>query len=295
MSSAKRLAVLGGSGRLGAALTRAYAADFQVSSFDRTQLDVGDFEQVRRSLDALEFDTLINCAAQTNVDRCETHREEAFALNGDAPGLVAEICARKGAKMIHISTDYVFDGEKRQPYTEDDAAEPISVYGASKLAGEERVLAADSGHAVVRVSWVFGPDRPSFIDAVIKRARAEEHVDAVADKWSAPSYTIDIATMLRPLITDRGTAGLFHISNAGECSWQEYAQWAIDCCHAAGVPLKGRRIEALRLKDMTNFIARRPPYTVLSPARLQRISGLTIRHWREAVADYVQSFVARRD
>src|SRR5437879_12454209 len=124
---------------------------------------------------------MINCAAMTNVDLCESQRKQAFAINAEAPKHFAEICSEKKAKLIHFSTDYVFDGEKREPYVETDAAKPISVYGESKRTGEKLVLQTQDRHLVLRVSWVFGPDRPSFIDAMIKRACEEEHIDAVAD------------------------------------------------------------------------------------------------------------------
>ena len=155
-----------------------------------------------RKLGAMNFDVLINAAAFTNVDACETERDRAFRINAETPGILAEICNEKDAKLIHFSTDYVFDGEKRAPYTEEDQANPISAYGESKLAGEKNVLAAEDGHLVVRVSWVFGPDRPSFVDAMIKRAQQDEKIDAISDKFSTPTYTHDIARML-PQFFDR--------------------------------------------------------------------------------------------
>ena len=167
----KRIVIIGAGGRLGAALQREYRGKFDVFGLDRTQLDVADGKRIADLIGPLQFDVLINAAALTNVDYCETNRDEAFRINAEAPRLLAEICRDKGAKLIHISTDYVFDGDKREPYTEEDEARPISVYGESKRAGEENVLAVQDRHLVVRVSWVFGPDRPSFIDAVIKRAR----------------------------------------------------------------------------------------------------------------------------
>lgn len=246
---------------------------------------------MRSRLDALDFDLLINAAAQTNVDRCETHRDEAFHLNADAPGVLAEICSAKGARLIHISTDYVFDGEGHTPYREEDPARPISAYGESKLAGEERVRGVSDRHLVVRVSWVFGPDRPSFIDGVIARAREHERVEAIGDKFAAPSYTLDLAEMLLPLFDNPSATGLLHLANAGECSWQEYGQWALDCCHAAGLPLKARRVGALAMRDMKNFIAKRPVYSVLATEKYEQITGKTPRNWHDAVGVYVRSFV----
>src|SRR5467141_4847052 len=163
--------ILGAGGRVGAALVREYRDKHDVAAFSHAQLDLSKLDDLRQKLGATNFDVLINAAAFTNVDLCETERDRAFTINGEAPGIVAEICRQRGAKLIHFSTDYVFDGEKRAPYTEEDEANPISVYGASKLAGEENVLAAYSRHVVIRVCWVFGPERPSFIDGIIKRAQ----------------------------------------------------------------------------------------------------------------------------
>jgi len=287
----KRLVVVGAGGRLGAALAREYWRDFKVVGFNRAQLDLGKPEQMRETLGSLEFDALINTAAQTNVDRCETQVEEAFALNGEAPGVLAEICARKKARFIHISTDYVFDGEKREPYTEEDEARPIGVYGESKREGERRALEANARALIVRVSWVFGPDRPSFIDWAIGQAREKEEVKAIADKWATPTYTLDLATLLKPLLTDTNISGILHLANTGECSWQEYAQWALDCCHAQGIPMKATTIGASSLAEMKSFIAKRPVYSVLSGARYEQLTGQTPRPWRDVVADYVRDHV----
>jgi dTDP-4-dehydrorhamnose reductase len=290
-----RVVIVGAGGRLGAALVREYAREFDVVGFNHAQLDLGAPEQMRATLGGLDFDALINAAAQTNVDRCETQMEEAFALNGEAPRVLAEICAQKKARFIHISTDYVFDGAKREPYTEEDAARPISVYGESKREGERRAMEANERALIVRVSWVFGPDRPSFIDWALDQAREHETVKAISDKWATPTYTRDIAQMLKPLLTagidDPGYSGIIHLANTGECSWQEYAQWALDCCHAQDIPMKARKIAASPLAEMKSFIAKRPVYSVLSSAKYQRLTGQTPRSWRDAVAAFVQDHV----
>ena len=284
------MVVIGAGGRLGAALVREYARDFDVLGFNHAQLDLGVPERMRATLAPLDFTVLINAAAQTNVDRCETHPEEAFALNAEAPRVLAEICRTRKARFLHISTDYVFDGEKREPYTEEDEARPISVYGESKREGERRALEANDEALMVRVSWVFGPDRPSFIDAILKKARDEEEMSAVADKYATPTYTLDIGTLLRPFLIDHREGGLLHLANNGECSWQEYAQWALDCCHAQGVPMKATKIGATSLSEMKNFIAKRPVYSVLSSGKYERITGTRPRGWRDAVAEYVRQF-----
>ena len=289
-----KIVVLGAGGRLGAALVRELRPKYDVAGFDHGQLDLSNLEGLREKVGATTFDVLINAAAFTNVDACETERDRAFLINAEAPGVLAEICSEKDAKLIHFSTDYVFDGEKRAPYTEEDLANPISAYGESKLAGEKNVLAAEDGHLVVRVSWVFGPDRPSFIDAMIKRAQQDEKIDAISDKFSTPTYTQDIARTL-PQFFDRAIeGGILHFANAGKCSWQEYAQWALDCCRDAGISLKGRTVGALTLNDMTNWVARRPVYSVLSTAKYTQLTGTPPRAWREAVADYITRFYSKK-
>jgi dTDP-4-dehydrorhamnose reductase len=288
-----RLVIVGAGGRLGAALMREYRDRFDVTGFNHAQLDLGNLEQLRATLAPLEFDVLINSAAQTNVDRCETHRDEAFLLNAEAPRIMAEVCEARGAKMIHVSTDYVFDGEKCEPYTEEDPAEPISVYGESKREGERCVLAASNRHLVLRVSWVFGPDRPSFVDNILKRAREDEKVEAVADKFSTPTYTLDVARMLPTFFGESSASGVLHYANTGACSWQEYSQWALDCCHTLGLPMRATKIGALRLRDMKNFVARRPVHSVLSLAKYETLTNTKPRAWRDAVAEYVTEFYSK--
>jgi len=299
-----KLLVIGSAGRLGAALMREYQAERDVAGFNHAQLDLSNFDKIREKLGETDFDVLINAAAFTNVDLCETQPDQAFRINAEAPRVLAEICGEKNAKLIHFSTDYVFDGEKRAPYTEEDEANPISIYGESKLAGEKNVLAAQNRpasakatadrHLVVRVSWVFGPDRPSFIDGMLKRAQENEKVDAIADKFSTPTYTHDIAQMLPQFFDGDGEGGILHFANAGKCSWQEYAQWALDCCREFGVPMKAKTIGPVKLNDMQDWIARRPVSSVLSTAKYVQLTGMPPRTWREAVADYIRRFYSKK-
>ena len=289
-----KIVILGAGGRLGAALLREYRDKFHVVGFNHTQLNLSDLGAVREKLRNTSFDILINAAGFTKVDLCETQPDRAFLINAEAPRVVAEICDEKNARLIHFSTDYVFDGAKCEPYTEEDQASPISVYGESKLAGENNVLAAKSQNLVVRVSWVFGPDRPSFIDAMVQQAQENDEVDAVVDKFSTPTYTLDIAAMLPRFFDGNVSGGILHFANAGQCSWQQYAQWAVDCCHDAGLPLKAKTIGERKLRDMANWIARRPVYSVLSTAKYTNLTGISPRTWREAVSDYITRFYSKK-
>jgi dTDP-4-dehydrorhamnose reductase len=289
-----KILIIGSRGRLGGTLVRELREKFDVTGFDHAQLDLSDLDELREKLAATEFDVLINAAAFTNVDLCETQREQAFLINAEALRVLANLCGEKAAKLIHFSTDYVFDGEKREPYTEEDEASPISAYGESKLTGENNVLAVRNQNLVVRVSWVFGPDRRSFIDAMVQQAQENDEVDAVADKFSTPTYTLDIAAMLPRFFDGNVSGGILHFANAGQCSWQEYAQWAVDCCHDAGLPLKAKTIGARKLRDMTNWIAHRPVYSVLSTAKYTTLTRLSPRTWREAVSDYITRFYSKK-
>src|SRR5256885_2609201 len=288
-----KIMILGTGGRLGAALAREFKK-YDLTGLNREQLDLSDLDGLRTKLDPMSFDVLINAAGFTNVDACETELDRAFLINAEAPGVLATICNAKNAKLIHFSTDYVFDGEKRTPYTEEDHANPISVYGESKLIGEKNVLAVENHHLVVRVSWVFGPDRPSFIDAMIKRAQENEKVDAIADKFSTPTYTYDIAQMLPQFLDGDGEGGILHFANAGKCSWQEYAQWTLDCCRDGGFPLRTTTVGALTLRDMSSWVARRPAYSVLSSAKYAELTRKAPRAWREAVTDYITRFYPKK-
>jgi dTDP-4-dehydrorhamnose reductase len=287
-----KIVIVGTGGRLGAALAREFKK-YDLTTVNREQLDLSDLDDLSTKLRPMVFDVLINAAGFTNVDACETERDRAFLINAEAPGLLAKICDAKHAKLIHFSTDYVFDGEKRTPYTEEDEANPISFYGESKLIGEQNVLAAGDHHLVVRVSWVFGPDRPSFIDAIIRRAQENEKVDAIADKFSTPTYTHDVAQML-PQFFRTVEGGIVHFANAGKCSWQEYAQRALDDCRDASMPLKATTVGALKLNDMKNWVARRPVYSVLSTVKYTELTGRAPRAWREAVADYITRFYSKK-
>ena len=284
-----KICITGSAGRLGAALVREYEPRFDVIAFNRTQLDLADVEKIRATLGDAEFDLLINAAAFTNVDLAEKEKEQAYRVNAEAPRVLAEICRERKVPLIHFSTDYVFDGAKAQPYVEDDEARAISVYGESKRAGEEKILSVSDNHLVVRVSWVFGPDRPSFVDQMIDRARESDTIAAVADKVSTPTYTRDIADMLFRVFRD--CSGILHIANSGQCTWQEYAQHAIDCCHRAGVPLKATKVGAIKMGDMKSWIAGRPVHTVLSTSKFEKLTGARPRPWRDAVEEYVREYV----
>lgn len=288
MSARPRILVFGAGGRLGAALARAYEAEAQVQRCGRAEADLADPAAIARLVRAARPDVVINCAAVTNVDLCETERELARAVNAESPRQMARACTETGARLVHISTDYVFSGEARTPYAEDSVAAPLSWYGSTKLEGEEAVLEAGALHAVVRVSWVFGPDRDSFVDKALQAALRGEAVRAVADKWSSPTYTLDAADALRAFFTVAAPGGIYHLCNRGVCTWLEWAQAGIDAALASGLPVATTSVEPLRLADLTAMVAPRPVYSAMSCRKLESLLGRPLRPWAEAVADHVK-------
>lgn len=282
-----RVLILGGRGRLGAALAREWSKRHEVRSLARPEVDASDLPGLESILQTADYEVLVNCIAQTNVDGCERDPAEAWLINDRAVGVMAQAANQAGARLIHISTDYVFDGAKKAPYVETDEARPISEYGASKLAGEKQATEASSRHVVARVSWVFGPDKPSFIDMLLDRARDNDQAAAIADKTACPSYTVDIADWLEAFLEPTAPGGIYHATNAGGCSWQEYGQEALDIAHRLGYPLRARTVAPLTLESMSQFVARRPVHTVLSSAKLTAVTGREPRAWQEALADYL--------
>lgn len=282
-----RILLLGSRGRLGAALARAWSPDHDVTALARPQIDVADLLSLEKLLAEMDFEILVNATAQANVDQCEADREEAERINARAPGVMARAAEAKNARLIHFSTDYVFDGTKTAPYTETDPARPLSHYGRTKLAGEEAVLAAGPRHLVFRVSWVFGPDKPCFIDMLLDWAMQRDRVEAIADKTSSPSYTEDIARWI-PAFFDRSQpGGIYHACNTGTCSWKEWGERTLRAAKQAGAPLRTTAVDPLRLDDMKAFVAPRPRHTAMDVTKLAGVLGFTPRPWQDAVEEYV--------
>lgn len=286
----KRIVVIGSGGRLGAALADALRADHDVIGFDRKQLDLTSPASIDAALGGLDYDLLFLTGALTAVDYCETNEQEAFAANADGPGRIAEISAAKGAHVTYISTDFVFDGLKTGPYTETDEPRPISVYGASKLAGEQRVLAASANHLVARVSWVYGPGRPAFPEWIVGKAVAEADLTLPGDKLGCPTYTLDLIGWLTALTLGRSegpAAGIFHLCNSVPCTWREWGQCCIETARAAGIETIATEIRGVPLASVAAFVAPRPANSAMSTAKFTGLTGIQPREWKSALRDFV--------
>ncbi len=287
--SGMRILITGAGGMLGLdVLQAAIAAGHEVVALTRADLDIVDEAACKRAIAGANAHAVINCAAYTNVDGAETDAQNAHAVNGAGAGNVARAAARAGAWMVHVSSDYVFDGAKRTPYVESDPTAPQSVYGASKLAGELAVAdAAPGAHTIVRSSWLFGAGGPCFPATMLRLADERDELTVVDDQLGCPTFTVDLAQALLAIVSAHGPqrTGVLHIAAAGECSWFDFAT---EIMTAAGARTKVKRGTTAELGRP----ARRPAYSVMRTERgddVPRLPG-----WREALHRYMGSKMAAR-
>jgi len=277
--------VIGGNGRLGRALVSCLArGGIRFAAPPSSETDLRRAATIAGALDAMRPAWVVNAAAFTDVARCEDPalRVAVFEINAEGPAVLARACAVRGIGLVHVSTDYVFDGTKEAPYSEDDLPRPLQVYGVSKLEGERGVLDALPGALVVRVSTLFGPPappRPAYVDHILRQARDGGVMEVVERPVSSPTYAPDAAEAILALRGSRAT-GVVHVVNAGSCSRLELARAVVE---AAG--LAGRCSVAARAEPAGGL--RRPAYSVLDDTRLRGLLGGPLRSWREAVQAYV--------
>lgn len=289
MGVRRRIVVVGSGGRLGAWLAREFSRRHEVVGFGRRDMDLGCTAAIEAALGRLDYDLLVLTGAMTAVDACESRAAEAMAVNAAGPARIARISRDKGAHVTYISTDMVFDGRKEDPYTESDDPAPVSIYGHSKLAGEQRVLDVSADNLVLRVSWLFGPGRPAFPEWVIQQACQHPQLSLPGDKTACPTYSVDVAQWLDRLLLGgtRPAAGVYHVCNAGVCTWRDWGQYCVDWAKAAGMPVRVGRIRGVPVASVPAFVARRPVHSGLSTAKFEARTGLKPRPWMEAVAEHL--------
>lgn len=280
-----KLLITGANGRVGSALCAYFLQrGDEVIPATRAQVDLADLEALRSFLLDQEFDCLINPAAMSAPDQCEREPELAHRINAEAPEVMAEIAALRGARMIHFSTDYVFAGDQPGKRSEDDAAAPRTVYGRSKLAGERRVCElAPALASVLRVSWVYGGERPGFVDQVMAQLLAGQTVRVVSDKWSIPTALDDLCDWVAWL-SDGAHPGLWHGCHAGEpVSWHALACTVQEILQSGGWLAKGDHVHAQSISEMTQWAAQRPIHSAMDSARLSAQLPCAIVDWRQAL------------
>ncbi len=246
-------------------------------------LDITDLSAVKSVLAVTKPDWLINCAAYTNVDGCETHQDTAFELNARAPGYLARACEEHKTKLLHVSTDYVFDGKKDSPYTEEDQPDPLSVYGKSKRAGEIAVQEGVEHYLIVRTQWLFGPHGKNFVSTIVKIAREKEKISVVNDQHGSPTYSKDLAKAIR-LLVDSDARGIYHVCNRGKATWFELAKKAVEM---VDLPTEVIPIET---KDYP-LPAPRPGNSMFSTKRFTEATGRLMPAWQISLSLYIKEYL----
>jgi dTDP-4-dehydrorhamnose reductase len=277
--------VTGAKGQLGCELAAALAAHGRVVALDRAALDLARPADVRAALRTHAPALIVNAAAYTAVDRAESEPALARAVNAEAPGLLADLARDAGATLIHYSTDYVFDGKRDTPYDEDCPTAPQSVYGETKRAGEEAILASGVHALILRTSWVYGMRGKNFLLTIRRLAAEREELRIVSDQFGVPNWCRELAYATARLVGGglpylRAHGGLYHMSATGATTWYEFARAIVQAN-----PPTGRRVRIVPIATADYpTAARRPAYAVLSTARFERTFGFALRPWRDSLA-----------
>jgi dTDP-4-dehydrorhamnose reductase len=252
---------------------------------NKATLDITNAAACDAFIAANNIDLIINCAAYTNVDGCESNEELAYLVNATGPGNLARAAEHNGATLIHISTDYVFKGDDPTPRTEGDPCDPQSVYGKSKLAGEQAVAESCSRHFIVRTAWLYGHTGPNFVLTMLRLARENGAIKVVSDQHGNPTYANDVAHVLLQLALTQAY-GIYHCTNHGTCSWFDLASLAVDL---AGIPCAKTPCTTAEFPRP----APRPAWSVLGNAHLQQTTGDPMRPWQQALQAYVHKMSPR--
>jgi dTDP-4-dehydrorhamnose reductase len=287
-----RILLTGATGQVGAALRTPLESMGSVVAADRSAFDLSQPERLARALDRICPDLIVNPAAYTAVDRAEDEAELAHRVNAEAPGAIAHWAAGRGVPLVHFSTDYVFDGSGQRPWREDDSTGPLSVYGATKLAGEQAIRAAGGPHLIIRTSWVYAATGSNFLLTIARLARERTDLRIVADQFGAPTSAgliaeavADILKNGRPRLAECfvESGGLVNVSASGETTWHGFATVIVEGLKARGVPLAARSVQPIAAQDYPTR-ARRPANSRFDLTRLRSVFGIETPTWAEALS-----------
>lgn len=281
------IAVTGSQGQLGKSL-KDLEADYPQFKFvflSRSDMPIHHFELVRQFFEGIKPDFVINAAAYTAVDKAEEEKVLAFQVNAEAVGVMAAWCHQHGAKFLHVSTDYVFDGKGDRPYAETDSTGPQSVYGASKLAGEQQALEFDPNCIIVRTAWVYSPYGKNFFKTMVSLLRDKPNIRVVSDQIGTPTYALDLAKALLDIIASgKWEPGIYHYSNEGKISWYDFA---VEIQRQIGTTCV---IEAIQTTDYPTPAAR-PAYSVLNKQKVVETFGVAVPDWKRSLSDCVRRYL----
>jgi dTDP-4-dehydrorhamnose reductase len=287
----KWLLVIGAKGMLGTDLVDTLRSSFRtdqdwgVMGWDIDEIDIQEEHATVTKIERLQPRMIINLAAYTDVDGCESNEEKAFAVNAEGMRHVVLGASKCGAKVVYLSTDYVFDGEKKEPYLEEDSPHPLSVYGWSKLKGEQYVRELAEDGLIIRSQWLFGRHGKNFVRTILREAREKRMVSIVDDQTGSPTYTVDLAAAISALI-QRRARGIFHVVNSDSCTWFAFGQ---EILKLSGMPEV--KVIPISSKELGRP-ATRPLYSVLGTQKLKREISMTLRPWAQALREHVESLMS---
>ncbi|MDO9515402.1 MAG: dTDP-4-dehydrorhamnose reductase [Syntrophales bacterium] len=275
-----KILVLGYKGMLGTDLMADLGGTHEVAGKDIEDFDITAPSECRDVVGQSGADVVINAAAYTNVDGCETDEAGSFSVNADGVKNVAMACRESGIKLVHFSTDYVFDGTKKAPYVEEDACSPINAYGRSKLKGEAYLREISDNYLLIRTSWLYGRNGRNFVGAIVERAEKTGKLEVVDDQRGSPTYTVDLAAAVRVLI-EGDHRGVFHLTNRGVCTWYQFALKILeyrDMRNVSIVPIQSAQL---------GRCAPRPENSALSCRKFADATHRTMRFWQIALEEYM--------
>jgi len=277
-----KVLVFGAQGMLGKDLVPLLSKNHEVMGKDIADLNILEAQKIHQAMEEYQPQVVINAAAYTDVDGCETHPEKAFAVNAEGARNIALGCRAFGAKMIHLSTDYVFDGISPFPYQESDYPNPLNVYGASKLLGERYIQEILNNHLVIRTEWLYGQHGRNFVDNILKQARQKSKLQVVNDQRGAPTFTKKLSWAIG-LLLSKDETGILHVTSLGSCTWFEFAVRIMEIKkidHIRVIPISSQKL---------NRSAKRPANSLLDCSRFEKITGFKMVSWEEALQEYLSS------
>jgi dTDP-4-dehydrorhamnose reductase len=280
------LLVIGAKGMLGRdlmSILRSSLPKDEVIGWDIEEIDIRKEEDTVSKIEKLLPNVVINIAAYTDVDGCELDEEKAFAVNAEGTKHVALAASKCHAKMVYLSTDYVFDGDKREPYWESDSPHPLNVYGRSKLKGEQYVQELVRNSLIIRTQWLYGRFGKNFVSSILRQAGEKKVLSIVNDQIGSPTYTVDLAEAISILIQS-DAHGIFHVANSDLCTWYTFGQAILKLTGMNRV-----RVIPVSTKELGRPAAR-PSYSALNCQKLKKETGLTLRPWSEALKDYLSNY-----
>jgi dTDP-4-dehydrorhamnose reductase len=294
-----RILVPGKTGQVGWELQGALAPLGTVIAPDRGQMDMMNENSIRQAIRDARPDIIVNATGYTNVDKAETEPDLAMQVNGVAPGIMAEEAGRLGAILVHYSTDYVFDGELKRPYVEDDATNPVNTYGRTKLAGERAIEAVGGAYLILRASWVYSARRSNFVLTILRLAREKPELSVVDDQTGSPTWARSLAMATADLLRRKelipGHSGIYHLSAADHTSRYEFAKTIIKIAREFAGPSGDWAIVKRIHSDQFPLPARRPLRPIAATDKIKRVFGIEISRWDERLRSFLGEFTARKN